>query len=228
MSEVVTSIVAGGFVVAEYDTAHFSLSFNEYAPKAKAAKAKLKKGVERVNAALADLKERGLVMVTGTYLTGPTVTPNDVYDRVKQVNVRDGQRATYNVSFQTQNMELVNEIYDELSDLDLNEINVPSPTYSVKAIAALKQQALEDAWRVAQVLFANQCSVLGLDVNNFNVATWQVNYSGQEYGGKFRNSTVALNANFGGGGDDDDAIAINAGKAKVQVNLTVNYTRKSL
>lgn len=229
MSEIVTSIVAGGYVVAEYDTAHFSLSFSEYAPKAKAAKAKLKKGVDKVNEALDSLKEKGLKMVVGTYLTGPTVGPNYVYDRVKQINVLEGQKATYTVSFQTQSMELVNEVYDDLSDLDLNELTLQPPTYSIKAEAALKQQALEDAWRVAQVLFANQCGVLGLKTNNFTVATWSVNYSGDDYrgGGKFRNSTVALAAG-GGGGYDDDAIEINAGKAKVKVLLTVNYTRGGL
>ena len=81
---------------------------------------------------------------------------------------------------------------------------------------------------MAQVLFGNQCRVLGLDASNYAVSTWAVNYSGEDYhgGGKFRNSTVALAA--GGGGFDDDAIEINAGKAKVKVLLTVNYTRARL
>lgn len=223
----VTSIKAGGFVVSDYDTAHFSLSFSELDVKAKDAKAKLKKGVEKINGALATLKSKGLVMLAGTYLTGPTVAPNWVYDRASQTNVLKGQKATYAVSFQTQMLEMVNEVYDTLSELDLNEYLVNSPVYSVKAEAALKQQALEDAWRVAQVLFGNQCSVLGLDSSKFEVSTWDVDYSANEYtGGKFRNSTpspMTLNA---GGYDADDAIEINAGKAKVKVVLTVNYVRK--
>lgn len=224
----VTSIVAGGFVVADYDTAQFSLNFSEYAPKAKAAKAKLKEGVDQINKVLASLKDKGLVMLSGTYLTGPTVGTHSVYDRVKQVHVVDGQKATYNVSFQTQSLEMVNEVYDTLTELDLPELSVSSPSYSVKAESDLKQKALEDAWRVAQVLFANQCGVLELDKNNFSVASWQVNYSGEDYtGGKFRNSTatpMSLGTNY----DDDDAIAINAGKAKIKVTLTVDYARKAL
>lgn len=226
----VTSIVAGGFVVADYDTAQFSLNFSEYAPKAKAAKAKLKEGVDQINKVLASLKDKGLVMLSGTYLTGPTVGTHTTYDRVKQVHVVEGQKATYNVSFQTQTLEMVNEVYDTLTELDLNELSVSSPSYSVKAESDLKQKALEDAWRVAQVLFANQCGVLELDKNNFSIASWQVNYSNDEYGtynGKFRNSTatpMSLGANY----DDDDAIAINAGKAKVKVTLTVDYARKAL
>lgn len=225
----VTTISARGFVTAEYDTASFAMTFSEVAPKAKAAKAKLKKGVEQVTSTLETLKKSGLVMLASTYRTSVTVAPNWVYNDKTRRNDLEGQKATYTVSFQTQTLEMVNDVYDALSELDLNELNLGAPTHSVRAEAELKQQALEDAWRVAQVLFANQCKVLGLNPSNYTVNSWQVDYSGQTYG-KFRNSTNAVAMSAGGGfsADEDDAIEINAGRARVEVTLTVNYSRNQL
>lgn len=223
---VVTTVSARGFVTADYDTAHFALTFSELADKAKAAKLALKRGVEQITATLDMLKAKGLTMGASTYRTGVTVQPNYVYSERSRSNELRGQKATYTVSFQTTNLELVNEVYDVLSELDLNEFTLQSPTYSVKAEAELKQQALEDAWKVAQGLFANQCSVLGLDVNNFSVNNWQVDYSGRQYG-KARNFTNSV-ASSSLGGDDDDAIELNAGRARVEVTLSVSYVRRSL
>lgn len=225
----VTTISARGYVTADYDTASFAMTFSETAPKAKAAKAALKKGVEQVTSTIEALKKSGLVMLASSYRTSVTVAPNWVYNDKTRKNVLEGQKATYTLSFQTQTLEMVNDVYDALSELDLNELNLASPTHSVRAEAELKQQALEDAWRVAQTLFANQCAVLNLNPTNFFPSSWNVDYSGQSYG-KFRNSTnaVAMSASGGFSADEDDAIEINAGRAKVEVTLSVVYSRVSL
>lgn len=222
----VTTINARGFVIADYDTAKFTLSFHEYAPKAKDAKLKLKKGVEKVTAALTSLREKGLGMLNTTFHTSTSVQPNYVYDNTTHKNVMKGQKATYTVVFQTPTLDLVSEAYDVLSDLDVNECTLNSPTFLVRAEATLKQTALEDAWKVAQVLFANQCRTLGLDADNFCVSSWNVDYSGRDThsfkGRNFTNSSMA----GGFGGDEDDVIELVSGKALVEVILTVNYDRK--
>lgn len=227
MSNQVTSISARGFVVADFDTATFSLSFNEFAPKAREAKTKLKKGVEKITTAIDGLKKKGLEILATHYRSNISVQPNSVYNQSSREWEVKGQKATYTVTFQTPTLEMVNEAYDILSELDVNEYTVNSPTYSVRAEAALKQQALEDAWKVAQVLFANQCSVLGFDPKNFSVSTWQVNYGGNEHHGfaKGRNFTNSLAAGGSAGGGEDDAIELNAGRAVVDVVLTANYSR---
>ena len=227
MTTNVTSISARGFVVADFDTATFSLSFNEFAPKAREAKTKLKKGVEKITTAIDALKKKGLEIMATYYRSNISVQPNQVYDQNTRAWKAAGQKATYTVTFQTSTLEMVNEVYDVLSELDVNEYTVNSPTYSVRAEAALKQQALEDAWKVAQVLFANQCGVLGFDPKNFSVTTWQVNYGGNEHHGfaKGRNFTNGLAAGGGAGGGEDDAIELNAGRAVVDVVLTANYSK---
>lgn len=228
MSNQVTSISARGFVVADFDTATFSLSFNEFAPKAREAKTKLKKGVEKITTAIDSLKKKGLEILATHYRSNISVQPNSVYNQSTHQWEVKGQKATYTVTFQTPTLEMVNEVYDVLSELDVNEYTVNSPTYSVRAEADLKQQALEDAWKVAQVLFANQCKVLGFDPSNFSVSTWQVNYSGRDHGGfsKGRNFSNSLAAGgSAGGGDEDDAIELNAGRAVIDVVLTANYSR---
>lgn len=224
MTNKVTTVSAKGCVVTDFDTATFSLAFNEFAPKAKEAKLKLKKGSAKITAALDELKKRGLEFLTNNYRSNVSVGPNYVYDRVNGTNRMEGQKATYSVTFQTPTLEMVNEAYDILSELDVNEFTINSPTYSVRAEAQFKQQALEDAWKVAQVLFAHQCKTLGFDETKFSVAAWQVNYSGRDHGGfsKGGNYTNGVsNMSLG----DDDVIELNAGRAIIDVVLTVDYVR---
>jgi len=226
MTNKVTTVSARGCVVTDYDTATFTLSFNEFAPKAKEAKLKLKKGASKITAALDELKKRGLEFLTNNYRSNISVAPNYVYDRTNGVNRMEGQKATYSVTFQTPTLEMVNEAYDVLSELEVNEYTVNSPTYSVRAEAQFKQQALEDAWKVAQVLFAHQCKTLGFEADKFSVDSWQVNYSGRDHGGfsKGANYTNGL-AGGSAGGSEDDAIELNAGRAAIDVILTVDYVR---
>jgi uncharacterized protein YggE len=225
MTNKVTTVSARGSVVTDFDTATFALSFNEFAPKAKEAKLKLKKGAAKITAALDELKKKGLEFLTNNYRTNITVQPNYVYDRNANTNKMEGQKATYSVTFQTPTLEMVSEVYDILSELDVNEYTVNSPTYSVRAESAFKQQALEDAWRVAQVLFANQCSVLGFEADKFSVNSWQVNYSGRDHGGFSKGANYSNAVGSTNGGDEDDAIELNAGRAIIDVVLTVDYVR---
>jgi len=227
MADKVTTVSAKGCVVTDFDTATFALSFNEFAPKAKDAKLKLKKGAAKITAALDDLKKRGLEFLTNNYRTNITVQPNYVYDRSSGQNRMEGQKATYSVTFQTPTLEMVSEAYDLLSELEVNELSINSPAYSVRSEAQFKQQALEDAWKVAQVLFANQCKVLGFDETKFSVDSWQVNYSGHDHGGfakgrSYSNSVLAASASADYG---DEAIELNAGRAIIEVVLTVDYVR---
>lgn len=225
MSNQVTSISARGTVVTDFDTATFALSFNEFAPKAREAKLKLKKGVEKITKALDELKGRGLEFLKNNYRSNIAVQPNYVYDRNTNQNKMEGQKATYTVTFQTPTLEMVNEVYDVLSELDVNEYTVNSPSFSVRDEGVLKQQALEDAWRIAQVLFNNQCKVLGFDPTKFSVNSWQVNYAGQNHGsikGGYSNSVlngVGGSASY----DEDGAIELNTGRALIEVILTANY-----
>lgn len=227
MTEPVTTVSAKGCVVTDYDTATFSIAFNEFAPKAKDAKLKLKKGAAKITAALDDLKARGLEFLTNNYRSNITVQPHYVYNRTSGENKLEGQKATYSVTFQTPTLEMVSEAYDLLSELEVNELTISSPVYSVRSQTQFKQQALEDAWKVAQAMFAHQCQVLGFDPANFSIGTWQVNYSGQDHMGfsKGRNYTNAVMASATNGGGDDEAIELNAGRAIIDVILTVNYVR---
>ena len=126
---------------------------------------------------------------------------------------------------------MVSEAYDALSELNVNQYTVQSPTYSLRAEAALKQEAFEDAWKTAQVLFGNQCKTLGLDANNYEVCSWDVDYSGQ--GGRMAKGRNFLNSAYSAGAAPEalgggEPIELNAGRAMVEVILTVNYTRKPL
>lgn len=221
MTTQVTSISARGYVVADYDTATFNLTFHEYASKSRDAKSKLKKGVEEVTSTLESLKRKGLVILGNTYRTNVSVAPHFVYRGNE--NKLAGQDATYTLTFQTPTLEMVSETYDCLSEIGANELTVQSPTFQVRKEADLKQEALDDAWMVAQKLFSNQCKTLNLDSTKYLVTSWSVQYAndrGVSFKGRnFSNSTIASL------GDEDSFISLNAGRAVVDVVLTVNYSQ---
>lgn len=227
MSNNVTTINARGFVVADFDTATFSLSFNEFAPKSRDAKIRLKKGVAKITSTIENLKKKGMIVLATNYRSNITVGPHSVYDRVTGLSKVESQKAIYSITFQTTTLEIVSEAYDALSELDVNELSVYSPIFSLRAESAFKQQALEDAWKVAQVLFTNQCVVLGLDPKNYSVNSWVVNYGGQNYNSMAKGRNVS-NSALGGAsydGNGDDAIELNSGRALVDVVLVVDYVK---
>lgn len=223
MTTQVTSISARGYVVADYDTATFNLTFHEFAPKSRDAKQKLKKGVEKVTATLESLKQKGLKILGATYKTNVSVAPNLVYNHSRAQHLVEGQKATYTLTFQTPTLEMVSETYDSLSEIEANELTVQSPTFQVRKEADLKQEALEDAWMVAQKLFGNQCKTLNLDSSKYSVASWSVQYTNDRgYSGKGRNFTNSSEASLG---DEDGFISLNSGRAVVDVILIVNYSQ---
>lgn len=225
--DTITSISACGYVVADFDTASFSLSFSEVAPKSRDAKLKLKKGVKKITHTVDKLKKSGLEILKTHYRTNVSVGPNYVYDQSTHRNNIEGQKAFYTVTFQTPTLEMVDEVYDVLSELDLNEYTVGSPVFSLRKVSDLKQEALEDAWRVAQGLFVNQCKVLGKDPSNFSVSTWEVEYGGQANHGfaKARNFSNSAVGSAAAAPVAEEAIELNAGRSIVDVVLTVHYTK---
>ncbi len=223
MTNQVTSITARGYVVADYDTATFNLTFHEFAPKSRDAKLKLKKGASSVTAALEALKLKGLKILGSTFKTNVSVGPNMVYKSSSGTNVIEGQKATYTLTFQTPTLEMVSEAYDSLSEIEASQLTVQSPTFQVRKEADLKQEALEDAWKVAQVLFGNQCRTLGLDASKYSVHSWAVQYTADRgYSGKGRNYTNSSEVSLDG---DESFISLNSGRAIVDVTLTVNYSQ---
>lgn len=129
-------------------------------------------------------------------------------------------------------------------------MSVGSPNFSVKRQTRerLNKKALKEAFARVTDRFEAECQVLGLDPANFEVGTWEVNYSDSRRAPKAPRAMMASaaraptggapgasrgdgaieSAAFGDAGESGDpAISFNVGLATVVVNLEVAFQRKT-
>lgn len=224
---VVTTVEAKGTVKVDYDQAEFRLSFHEKAPMASAAKTKLKMSIDKLNAVLDSLKEKGMQIVDNSLKNSVYVNANREYHGHRYVT--KGYVAYYSVVFTTESMDMVNDIYDVLTNLNINDMNLSTPSFKLKNADTVKKDALKKAWERVQEMVQSECEVIGINRNMLRVAGWEVGYNG--YAQNRRSSVArsyggyeAIGAASAAGGSAHEAIEINAGQADVTVALTVDFT----
>lgn len=219
---VVTTVEAKGTVKVDYDQAEFYLSFSEKAPMASAAKTKLKMNIDKFDAALAALKEKGLQIVEGSLKNSVYVNANRVWEHHRSVT--KGYVGYYSIRFTTENMEMVNEVYDTLCNLNINDMNLNTPQFKLKNADSVKKEALQKAWDRVKEMIQSECEVLGVNREALKVAGWEVGYNGyaanrRSVARSYEGYAVAAAAASSG----EEAIDINAGQADVTVSLTVDF-----
>jgi uncharacterized protein YggE len=243
-----TTVAAKGQAEAPHNLAHFHLVLKDEGATVPSAKARLKKQVETLNIALSDMKvEIGLKFVKNSFRTNSNVQQKWEYNQKTRENDFRGFEASYTVSFTIDDLDKVSEIYDALTNLD--KVQVSHPWFSLKTLDRLNKKALKRAFDNVQLRFEEECTVMGLTASDFEVGTWEVNYSDSQ-----RSESVGANARrsaMGGGrpaavaamamggeiesasgplGDadgEDTLLEINPGNATVTVNLEVGYIRRA-
>lgn len=213
---------ANGVAMADYDVAVFQVTVTERGKNAVLAKESLKESIAKVLDVITALKEKGLTFRDDSYKTSSSVQPHTIYDSKKSEWKMSGQKAVWGVTFQTANMDLVNDVYDELTSVELTEIYVAPPAFKVIKIDDLQKSALEDAWAKVKDQFAAECRVFGLAVSDYEVYTWNIHYDNNESADP-RRMMMAQAAPMGGA---DESIDLNPGKSVINVNLTVNWAKK--
>lgn len=225
---IATTTNANGIAMADYDVAVFQLSVSEKGKNAVLAKEALKESINEVLEAIEVLKGKGLTFRDNTYKTSSSVQPNNVFDNKKNEWKMSGQKAVWSASFQTTNMDLVNDIYDELTSLELTEIYVAPPQFKVIKIEELQKSALEDAWLKIKDMFATECRVLGMTAIDFEVVNWAPRYDNNESAGPRRMMAAAspMSDMGGGGSRGGSSIELNPGKSVINVTLSVDWAKK--
>lgn len=234
-----TTVAARGLAEAPYTIANFSLSLSAKAKTVPSAKEKLKTQIEDLNTAISDMKiELGVEFVKNSVRTASSVREDYEYRANKHELV--GYEVTYNYSFQTADLDKVNEIFDLLTSLE--KVRVANPFFGLKPAQRerLSKKALKNAAAKAKERFEAECETLGLNPADFEVCSWEVTYhdsqrgervaraaSARHYGNAYGLESAPIAAAAMGGGGGGGEIDLVSGLAEVNVNLEVGYARKN-
>ena len=202
----VVKIAATGKHRVSYDLASFAVECDAQAQTSREAKKKLDEQVQPLLNFLAELEKKGVVAKKAS-----TSNVGYAYKKVDREQVRDGFEAMYTLVFSTKQMEMVNDIFDDLTELS-DEYTVSSPRYLIEDSAAAESEALKAAKDEVERQLNNQCALLGQEPNLYRVCWWEV---GDPYAG-FGKMTAQMN-------HDSSSDKLFAGKAVVTVVLIVGY-----
>ena len=240
-----TTVAAQGSAETDFNLAGFSVHLNADGSSAPLAKTKLKGRVDALTQALDAMKTKlDLDFVKNSVTTSTNVQEYWEYNRKKNENEFLGYRASYAMSFQIADLDKVSEVYDVLSSLE--EVTTSSPGFYLKTNTRdrVNKKALKDAFRKVQERFETECSVLGLNAADFEIASWEATYSDSQRSDRVAaqtrraGATRAMNYSSDSieiasaapamamAADASEPLEIVVGKAKVTANLEVGYARK--
>ena len=184
----VTTVAAQGEAEANFNLVGFSLSLSEVAGSVPLAKAKLKARIEDLDKTLTEImKNNNLEFVKNSVRSSSHAAEKHEWRENK--NVFLGHEVTYTLYFELDDMKQVNNVYEALTSLDRVRVGTPSFLIKDNLREKLNKKALKDAFSKVQERFDMECKVLGLDSNDYEVASWEVNYSDSR-----RNPKVFANA----------------------------------
>ena len=208
-----TTVSAHGEAEAPYTVAGFSIVLSDVATTVPVAKAKLKKQVETLNQALDSMKTKfNLEYIKNSVRKTSNVQEQYEYRSSRQEFI--GYEVTYRFSFQIEELDKVNDIYDLLTSL--KDVRVTSPTFGLKPKERekLNKKAVKNAAVKVTERFETECNVLGLNSSDFEIVSWEVTYSDSQ-----RNNRIAHAMHA--------RIDLEAGLASVVVNLEIGYAKRA-
>jgi uncharacterized protein YggE len=225
----VTSVAAKGVALAPFDQTVFNLkTWANHETSSSAVRSLLKPRVTFLQEKLQEACAKfDIKILEGSKVVNTFVIKHSPFNRNSQ-KYQEEYYGEYTFSFTLPSLEKVNELYDALSGLDF--VSVSSPQFVLKNKKKLEKKALKDAFNKVQKRFAEECEILGLDVNQFIIDAWEASYSDT---GRSQNvytsSADATEGTVGcaaGGSAHNDMIDIASGMAEVTVNLEIAYRRK--
>lgn len=239
-----TTVAARGKAEVPYTIANFSISLSAKGSTVPSSKKKLQIQVDDLNKSLETIRTSlGLEFIKNSVRASSSVQEDWQYKSNKNEFI--GYIINYNLSFQIDKLDKVNEVYDILTSLD--NVKVASPGFGLKPVQRekLNKKALKDAFAKASDRFDAECKILGLDSTEFEIANWEVTYGDSQRGNRVASGmsarsmmnsrsdeddvyegAIACAAPAGGGASS--ALELVAGLAEVTVNLEVGYARKTV
>lgn len=212
------SVTAEGVAEAEFTSVRYSLSASSKGKTAPEAKANLRVMRDALYAVLgAKAEEAGVNL--DRLETSLTVGPQIRYDRTSGDRRQDGYLANYSLRFTGTEVGAATALHDALTEISL--VSVDSPEFLVDASTDLDARAFEDGAKKAKAAFTQQCGVLEMNADDFEIKSW----SSHRAGGGHRGEIVALAA-CESTEEGKSPIFVSGGKAEVRLNCVLSFGKK--
>jgi uncharacterized protein YggE len=239
-----TTVAAQGTAETKFNQVTFSVHLSEEAQTVPLAKKKLTLAIEGLNESLdAVKKELGLEFVKNSVRTSSSTQEH--WEYVGKNNNREfqGHIISYSLAFSIDDLDKVSKVYDALTSIP--KVKVLPPAFSLKNHDRLNKRALKAAQKKVVERFAMECEILGLNPDEFEIASWEATYSDSQRSDRVAKMSIrAMNATGGahaGGAmnysadsiesaaaaPEEPAIGFTVGLASVTANLEVGYIRKA-
>lgn len=235
-----TTVAAQGTAETAFDRVTFSVSLSEDGDTVPLAKVKLGKAIEALNEAVESVKKNlNLEFVKNSVRTSSNTQENwEWVGRSNNKRELQGYTMNYVLSFDVDDLDVVSRVYDALTSIP--KIQVRQPAFWLKNRDRLNKKALKQAQKKVEERFAMECEILGLQPDQFEIASWETNYSDSQRSDRVAKGVRAFAAaapvgavlesasldDAGGSADATPAIGFTVGLASVTVNLEVGYIRK--
>lgn len=226
MSESATTQNATGSARGQYDKVSFQIRVEGRGNTGPQAKSRAQESVSNLRNTIAELEEGDVKFEKDDNVASFDVQQEQRYDESAGRHVPSGYLATFTMHLVTKQVDRAADVMDALTSGD--GLNVSSPNFSVcsEKKRELQRTALNNAWQMAKQRFEEECSVLRLNSDDFEVSDWNTRYSDDE-GGHPRAQMYAMAAQADMADDANGAgPLVQSGAATVSVTLSVGFRRK--
>lgn len=213
------SISATGAAEAVFTHASFQVTISATAETGPEAKEQARPRIDNVLKVVKDFGEKAAID-TNKLQSRFSVNSYRSHNHNTGLSELRGYSATYELSFNAKNVEEATALHDALTSI--KGVDAPSPEFHVEANDTLRQVAFQNAVNSARERFKAQCTALGLDPNNFYIASW----SDEGDRPVFRGKSMALEA-AASPMSSSEPIALKPGSATYSVRVSLEYARRN-
>jgi uncharacterized protein YggE len=210
-----TEVSGAGTVLVPYDLVNFVCEVSAFSSNGVNAKKLIKGAIDELCGYYDVLKAEGK---TRNKRSSMAVNPTTKHVGKLRSKEETGYTAKFILEFSTLDVDAVGVIHDQLTSIE--GVAAKAPAYTFTTPEKYRRLALEEAWIVVKDRFAHQCSVLGVNPNDYHVEQWGVDFND-------RRETFSKVANYAQELVGPTAPDVDGGIARVSVTLNVEYAYNS-
>lgn len=162
----IINIPAKGQAPTNFVSATFKATVTTTSTTGPAAKALAQSRIDQIKNQIMLFAEKAMIE-TDRLATTFAVDINKRYDNAKGVNVFEGYRAVYTISFKALKVGEATALHDALTSID--GVEASTPVFNVDDSPGIQKEAFQDAYSKANAQFRDQCDVLGLTRGDYKL-----------------------------------------------------------